>query len=109
MKTSLIIQEPPLQVTASLAVAIGLNEALILQHINNMTISGMVRIIDRERWIVTTYKELQSEFFPFFSISTIQRAISRLEKSGLLLTRQPNVGISQTKCYRPSHQPILSK
>jgi len=93
MTTSLLIQEPPLQVTASLALAIGLNEAIVLQHIQNMT-------HHREPWVIASYKELQSEFFPFWSISTIQRAISRLEKSGLLLSEQPNTGISKIKSYR---------
>jgi DnaD/phage-associated family protein len=86
--SSLLINEPPLQVLPSLAVAIGLNEAIALQQLHywlSNPKTGVER--DGEKWVFNTYEEWK-ENFPFWSISTIQRTFSNLEKMGLVISAQ---------------------
>lgn len=108
MATSLFIHEAPLLVIPSLAVSIGLNEALILQQFHYLGNSGNSgRIINGERWVYDTYEELQRKFFPFWSLNTIKRTIAGLENSGWLLSCQPEGSVSRRKYYRVSAQSYL--
>ena len=99
MKTSsrLLIDEPPLQVLPSLAVAHGLNEAIILQQIHYWlrSKSGTIDETGR-RWIFNGYADWQEQF-PFWSEDTIYRTIRNLERSGILLSRQE--GTDRRKWY----------
>lgn len=76
--TNLLINEPPLQVLPSLALEIGLNEAIVLQqvhywlHISRHKYKG-------KKWFYKTYDEWLDEF-PFWSKNTVVRAINSLEK-----------------------------
>lgn len=91
-RSHLLINEPPLQVLPSLAVAIGLNEAIITQQLHywleNKAVKGEV---DQNgiKWIYNTYEEWQ-ENFPFWSIPTIKRAFLRLEEIGIVIAEQLN-------------------
>lgn len=85
MKTSkLLIAENPLQVLPGLAVAIGLNEAIVLQQIHYW-IMGMGN--KGNGWIYNTIKEWQDQF-PFWSKRTILRTFKNLKKSGLVLSKK---------------------
>lgn len=85
--SNLLINEPPLMILPSLAVTIGLNEAVILQQIHYWLITPKIGLIhDDRKWIFNTYEEWQETNFPFWSVSTIKRAILDLECSGLLET-----------------------
>lgn len=103
VSTSLLIPEHPLQVLPLLATAIGLNEAIVLQQFQYLSRIGG-RVIDGEKWVFDTYESLHEKFFPFWSIPTIQRTISSLEKSGWLLSCQPEGVMSRRKYYRISNQ-----
>lgn len=97
--SNLLINEPPLQVLPSLAVKIGLNEAIILQQIHYwMRISKNKR--DGSIWVYKTYAEWQEEF-PFWSKSTIIRTINNLEKNGYLVStaKYNKMKIDKTKWY----------
>lgn len=95
-------------VIPSLAVAIGLNEALILQQFHYLGNSGNSgRIINGERWVFDTYEELQRKFFPFWSLNTIKRTIAELESKNWLLSCQPEGVLSRRKYYRVSAQSYL--
>ena len=89
-KSNLLIKEPPLQVLPSLALAIGLNEAIVLQQlhywIENPKSEGRV---DKEgnKWVYNTYEQWR-ENFPFWSVSTIQRIFSSLEEKGVVISDQ---------------------
>ena len=88
MKSHLLINEPPLQVLPSLAMAIGLNEAIVIQQLHYWLENpkcGVER--DGFKWIFNTYEEWH-ENFPFWSVSTIQRIFSGLEKNGLVIAEQ---------------------
>lgn len=92
--TSLLISEPPLQVLPSLAKAIGLNEAIVLQQLHYWTL----RTKDPERWIFNSIEEWQEQF-PFWSADTIKRNWKSLAAKGLVETSQQR-GNDRTKSYR---------
>lgn len=88
--SKLIIHEPPLQVLPSLAKAIGLNEAIALQQIHYWLQNPKAGIVQNgHKWIFNTYEEWKEQF-PFWSVSTIRRVFSSLEKQGLLISEQLN-------------------
>ena len=86
--STLLINEPPLQVLPSLAVAIGLAEALVLQQVHYWLLrSGKER--DGKVWVYNTTEEWQQQF-PFFSVTTVRRTIQNLRDKGLLLAGNYN-------------------
>lgn len=99
----LLINESPLTFQPSLAVAIGLNEAIVLQQIhywiNNSRNKGYEQ--DGFKWVYNTYKEWQENNFPFWSENTIQRVFASLEEKGLVISIQPMKSkYDRTKYYR---------
>ena len=84
----LLIDEPPLQVIPSLAVAVGLNEAIVLQQFHYW-IKGSKHERDDRYWVYNTVEEWQKQF-PFWSVSTVKRTIGSLEKQGLIVTGNYN-------------------
>lgn len=83
--SKLLIDESPLQVLPSLAVAIGLNEAIVLQQIQYWLRTSKHKH-DERLWIYNTVEEWAKQF-PFWSGKTIQRIIASLREKGFLLTR----------------------
>ena len=79
--SNLLINEPPLQVLPTLANAIGLNEAIILQQIHFLSPYGKSKA--GQKWVVKTIQEW-GDIFPFWSIPTIRRALANLRTSGLV-------------------------
>ena len=89
-KSHLLINEPALQVLPSLAVAIGLEEAIVVQQLhywlNNPKNDG--RIEEGYKWVYNTYETWHDENFPFFSTDKIQRIFLSLEKLGVVISSQ---------------------
>lgn len=86
--SQLLIDEYPLMVLPKLAVSIGLNEAIILQQIHYW-IEKYRRDKDAAhfqdgRWWVYNTIEGWAENFPFWSASTIRRALQSLRDKGLV-------------------------
>lgn len=81
--TKLLINENPIMIIPSLAEKIGLNEAVVLQQIHYWFVTSTHKR-DGKTWIYNTYKEWQLQM-PFWSESTIKRAIKLLEKKGYLI------------------------
>ncbi len=81
---NLLIEEPPLQVLPGLAVAIGLNEAILLQQIHYWIKKSSHRYDDRT-WIYNSATKWQKQF-PFWSESTIRRTVNSLKKQELIVT-----------------------
>ena len=108
MKTGsrLLIDEHPLQVLPSLAVAVGLNEAIILQQIHYWlgTKSGEIKE-DGRRWVFNSYAEWKCQF-PFWSEDTIYRAVRSLERKKILLSRQE--GNDRRKWYTIDYDALPS-
>lgn len=84
----LLINENPLQVLPSLACAIGLNEAVVLQQIHYWMNSSR-HVYDGRRWVYNSVPNWQKQF-PFWSESTVKRALLSLEKQGMVISANYN-------------------
>lgn len=78
----LLINENPLQVLPTLACAIGLNEAVVLQQIHYW-MSSSQHFYDGRRWVYNSVTNWQKQF-PFWSEATIKRALVSLERQGMV-------------------------
>lgn len=88
--SKLLFDEYPLVVQPTLARAIGLHEAIVLQQINywlNLQKGG--EIIDGKKWIYNSLSDWQEQF-PFLSESSIYRAMENLEWANLIKTGNYN-------------------
>ncbi len=75
-----------LEIVPALALEIGLNESIVLQQLFIHVQKGST-ILDGKQWLQKTYEEWQN-IFPFWSISTIKRIFSSLQKKGMVLIEQ---------------------
>jgi DnaD/phage-associated family protein len=101
----LLLDEKPLIVLPSLAKAIGLNEAIILQQLHYW-LQESNNIRDGYKWVYNTYEDWQKQF-PFWSKNTIIRAIKSLEKMGLVVVGNYNkMKIDNTKWYRIDYEKL---
>ena len=83
------------------ALILGKSEAIFLQQLHYWltTDNKMGTILDGQRWIYNSYKSW-AENLRIYSESTIRRAISKLEKLGIILTQNLNKKRSDhTKWY----------
>ncbi|WP_051222304.1 DnaT-like ssDNA-binding domain-containing protein [Neptunomonas japonica] len=103
----LLVNEHPLIVLPSLAAAIGLNEAMVLQQVH-----FWANVSDKEhkghKWFYRTMEEWQSTF-RFWSKSTLERAIKSLKAQGLIkaekLAKHFNrTSFDQTIYYTPNYE-----
>lgn len=105
MASRLLIDEPPLQVLPSLAVAIGLNEAMLLQQVHYW-LQRTKHYHDGRPWIYNTYDEWQEQF-PFWSVKTVRNIIGSLEKSELLLSGHfSEHATDRTKWYSVNYEKL---
>lgn len=99
--SKLLIPEPPLQVLPRLAIAVGLNEAIVLQQLHyllqNPTNGAEV---NGERWIFNTIEEWITTYFPFWCPRTLRTIFGNLQKKNLIITCQPEGRKSRRKYYR---------
>jgi len=97
-KQYMLLDEYPLIVLPSLAVKIGLNEAIFLQQLNYL-LQHSKNLYDDRKWVYNSYKQWQ-EMFPFFSNVTVRRNIESLEKKGLIISGNYNkLKMDKTKWY----------
>jgi len=99
--SKLLISESPLQVLPTLAVKVGLNEALMLQQVHYWISNPMNKNVRNGRvWVYKTYAEWQQEF-PFWSLPTIKRTSLNLEQLGLLIASDKfnRLSTDRTKWY----------
>ena len=81
-----------------LAVKIGLNEAIMLQHIH-FWLRESKHDKEGRMWIYNTYLDWQQQL-PFWSTETIKRTIRKLEKEGYVLSANYNrYKMDKTKWY----------
>jgi len=84
VSSKLLINEHPLMLLPSLAVAVGLNEALLLQQIHYWLDPRMNKNYHKERfWVYNSYQEWCKQF-PFWSERTLRRTIKSLEDQKVL-------------------------
>lgn len=74
----------PIVVKPDVAVAIGLNEAILLQQLAYW-LERSANVKDGQRWVWKTYDDWAEEL-PFFSLSTIKRIVKKLRQAGLVET-----------------------
>lgn len=82
----LLIHEPPLQVLPSLAVAVGLNEAIVLQQIHYW-LQRSQNEINGHLWVYNSVAQWKHQF-PFWSDDTIARTLKSLRQSGVVVAEQ---------------------
>ena len=97
--SSLLINESPLCVQPSLAVAIGLNEAIFLQQCHYwLNPKFNINIIDGKHWVHKTLQQWAGEF-PFWGEKTIRRVISNLENLKIVISNVTTNGFKKTKFF----------
>lgn len=94
----LLINEVPLICQPTLAIKIGLNEAIFLQQLHYW-VERSTHEIQGHKWVYNTLTEWAKQF-PFWSEKTIARIISSLEKRKLIISGNYNFkGFDRTKWY----------
>lgn len=99
---NLLLDEHPLLVMPTLATLIGLNESIVLQQVHYWLKTKEKTeqdYIDGHYWVYNSYERWQKQF-PFFSLRTLRRVFTSLEKKGLLISGNYNkAGFDKTKWY----------
>lgn len=91
--TKLIENEPVMTYQTSVALAVGLHEAMLLQQIHywievNKAKSDSV-MIDGRYWTYNTYEEWQKQF-PFWTSKTVRNIVKKLRDLGVLIIGNHN-------------------
>lgn len=108
---NLLYDEPPIALSPSLAAAIGLNEAIILQQLHYWLVTAsrstsLGRWHEGRLWVYNTYETWQEQF-PFWSVPTIKRTITSLEDRGLILSAVLNrARMDRTKWYTIDYERV---
>ena len=105
MYSRYLLDEHPISFHPSLAVALGINEAILLQKIN-FWLNCKPKNADGRSWIYNTYKNWQEQL-PFFSESTIRRTLKHLIDEGLIITNNFNANkFDQTLWYSINYEKL---
>lgn len=97
----LIEGDRPLIVLPELVKEIGLEEAIILQQLHWLLRDKRNgKEIDGERWVFNTYEDWSEQHFPWIKPRTLRRYFTRMEEEGLIVSCQPEGGVSRRKYYR---------
>lgn len=105
--SKLLLDEEPLLIMPQLAIKIGLNESIVLQQIhywNQINKKSNTNLRDGYYWTFNSYEQWQIQF-PFWSIMTIRRTITKLEKMNLIDVGNYNkLAVDRTKWYRINYK-----
>jgi len=97
--SSLLTNEPPLQILPTLALRIGLKEAIVLQQMHYWLNPKFCKnTYEGKLWVHNTYEQWGNQF-PFWGQKTIRRTIQRLEKANLINSFLKVRGFKKTKFY----------
>jgi DnaD/phage-associated family protein len=103
--SKLLLDDKPIIVLPSLAEKVGLNEAIFLQQLNYW-LQESKHCYEEKKWVYNTQEDWQFQF-PFWSISTIRRTISKLESIGLLISGNFNKkNFDRTKWYTINYEEL---
>ena len=101
----LLFDERPLVVLPTLAVKVGLNEAIILQQLHYW-LKDSKNVRDGYTWVYNSYEDWQTQF-PFWSVRTIKRIITGLENKGIIVSGCFNkMRADRTKWYRIDYEKL---
>ena len=107
----LLLDEAPLVVLPSLARAIGLEGAVVLQQLHFLIRLKLARhrehpkeserdIHDGHIWVWNSYQKWQESYFSFLTVRSLQRIFLTLEKNGLIFVANYNeYNLDKTKWY----------
>lgn len=91
-----------------LAKAIGLNEAIVLNQLHYWIEKNRrtnKNFYDNRYWVYNTYENWQNQDFEYWSIDTIKRTFTKLEKMGLVLSGNFNkMPMDRTKWYTINYE-----
>lgn len=111
MKSNLLINEPPLTVSPTLATVLGLDEAIVIQQLHYWlsNVKNAGRVENGEKWVYNTYEAWQEGNFPFWSVDKIQRVFLKLEKQGIIISAQLDAkSRDMRKFYRIDYDAICA-
>jgi hypothetical protein len=95
---NLLLDDKPLVVIPSLAVAIGLEEAIVLQQLHYWLLRSKNER-DGRKWVYNTLAEWREQF-PFWSPQTIRRVLNSLREKEVVITANYNqMNIDRTLWY----------
>jgi DnaD/phage-associated family protein len=101
--SKLLLDESPILVLPSLAKKVGLNESIFIQQLHYW-LKDSNNLRDGHKWVYNTYEDWQEQF-PFWSISTLRRIITKLENAKLIIIGNYNkLKIDNTKWYRINYE-----
>lgn len=101
-----LVDEHPMLVLPSLAMAVGLNEAVLLQQLHFLLRSHASHTRDQRQWVYNTYEQWQT-VFPFWKPRMLRILLTDLEQRGLLLSGKYNHSKSdQTKWYTIDYEQL---
>lgn len=92
-RAPLLIDEMTILVYPSLAVALGINKAIVFQQLHFL-LNGQKEAknkynhVDGRWWVYNSYPEWRSTYFPWLSISSLKGIFLSLEKDGLVIAKQ---------------------
>lgn len=108
-KSKLLYKRRPITINPDLAIAVGLNEAIVLQQVqywceHNEETGRNFR--DGHFWVYNSFPEWQKQF-PWWCEKTVKTIFSKLEKRNLLITANYNrLSMDRTKWYRINHEEL---
>ncbi|RFU61092.1 conserved phage C-terminal domain-containing protein [Peribacillus glennii] len=101
----LVVKDTPLLVLPSLALEIGLNEAMMLQQIHYWLCKSD-NWVEGKKWVYNTYQEWNRQL-PFWSLNTVKRTVRALEDMGYLISNRFNYSkMDQTKWYTINYEKL---
>jgi len=104
--SKLLINESPLQVQPSLAMAIGLNEAIFLQQLHYW-LGASKNFKDGKKWIYNTYDEWILQL-KYMSLSTLKRTVKSLKSQNLIIVSNFDSKRSNQVNYYSINYDVLS-
>lgn len=103
--SNLLFDEYPLLISPTLATQIGLTESVVLQQLHYW-LNKSEHVHEGRKWVYNTYKDWEKQL-PFWSDTTIKRAILKLEKMGIIISGNFNkLPIDKTKWYSIDHETL---
>jgi len=105
----LLFDEYPLLIPPTLAQAIGLNEAIVVQQVHYWIQSNKRNKQNSHKGHTWTFNSIESwqEQFPFWSVSTVKRIFKKLEDDEILIVDNFNkLKFDRTKWYRINYKKL---
>ncbi|KUO52359.1 MAG: hypothetical protein APF76_04810 [Desulfitibacter sp. BRH_c19] len=104
--SKILLNEQSLVINPSLARAVGLNEAIIIQQLYCL-LENSNNSYEGKTWLYITYADWH-KYLPFFSESTIRRIIKRLEKLEIIIStnRFNKMDSDNTKWYTIDYETL---